>query len=106
MKFYLTPLRDAYLIEHDMWARYESDGRVTVGITALGVQLAGELYAYTPRVIGTASCKCVLADFGRNIRLCALFLNVIESACRAAANGCDSSRIANLIAVGNVSFVD
>jgi glycine cleavage system H protein len=43
-----------YLIEHDMWARYESDGRVTAGITALGVHMAGELYAYMPKAVGTA----------------------------------------------------
>lgn len=42
-----------YLVEHDMWARREADGSVTVGITELGAGMAGELYAYMPKAIDT-----------------------------------------------------
>jgi glycine cleavage system H protein len=33
-----------YLVEHDVWARLEGDGTATVGITALGIKLSGEIY--------------------------------------------------------------
>lgn len=33
-----------YLVEHDVWARLHSDGTATVGITALGIKLSGEIY--------------------------------------------------------------
>jgi glycine cleavage system H protein len=33
-----------YLVEHDVWARLEPDGTATVGITALGIKLSGEIY--------------------------------------------------------------
>jgi glycine cleavage system H protein len=33
-----------YLVEHDVWARAQDDGIATVGITALGIRLSGEIY--------------------------------------------------------------
>jgi len=33
-----------YLVEHDVWARDHGDGSATVGITALGIKLSGEIY--------------------------------------------------------------
>lgn len=33
-----------YLVEHDVWARLHDDGSATVGITALGIKLSGEIY--------------------------------------------------------------
>ena len=33
-----------YLVEHQVWARVEGDGTATVGITALGIAQAGEIY--------------------------------------------------------------
>ena len=42
-----------YLIEHQVWARLEGDGVATVGITALGIALAGEIYMCRPKQRGT-----------------------------------------------------
>ena len=41
------------LCEHDVWARLHEDGTATVGITALGVRLSGEIYMCRPRPVGT-----------------------------------------------------
>lgn len=43
-----------YLVEDQVWARLEGDGSATVGITALGVQLAGEIYMCRPKGVGVA----------------------------------------------------
>lgn len=43
-----------YDIPHQMWARLEEGGLVAVGITALGIALAGEIYMCRPRRVGTA----------------------------------------------------
>lgn len=42
-----------YLVEHDVWARIEGDGTATVGITALGIKLSGEIYMCRARPVGT-----------------------------------------------------
>ena len=42
-----------YLVDEDMWAQPLADGRVRVGITALGAQLAGEFFAFMPKAVGT-----------------------------------------------------
>lgn len=42
-----------YLVEHQVWARPESDGSVTVGITALGVHLSGEVFMARAKAPGT-----------------------------------------------------
>lgn len=42
-----------YLVEHDVWARVEANGAVTVGITALGIKLSGEIYMCRPKPVGT-----------------------------------------------------
>ncbi len=41
-----------YLIEHQVWARLDDDGLVTMGITALGVRLSGEIYMCRPKGVG------------------------------------------------------
>jgi glycine cleavage system H protein len=41
-----------YHVEHQVWARPEGDGLVRVGITALGVRLAGDLYMCRPKGVG------------------------------------------------------
>ena len=41
-----------YLVEHQTWARLEPDGRATVGITAMGIRLAGEIYMCRPKSVG------------------------------------------------------
>ena len=43
-----------YLIEHQVWARLHADGTATVGITALGIRLAGEIYMARPKGVGVA----------------------------------------------------
>ena len=43
-----------YLVEHQTWARFQADGRVRVGITALGIRLSGEIYMCRPQRVGTA----------------------------------------------------
>lgn len=41
-----------YHVEHQVWARHEADGQVTVGITALGIKLSGEIYMCRPKGVG------------------------------------------------------
>lgn len=41
-----------YHVEHQTWARIEADGTVTVGITALGIKLSGEIYMCRPKPVG------------------------------------------------------
>jgi glycine cleavage system H protein len=43
-----------YLVEHDVWARLHDDGTATVGITALGIRLSGEIYMCRPKDVGMA----------------------------------------------------
>ncbi|MBI5716417.1 MAG: glycine cleavage system protein H [Burkholderiales bacterium] len=45
-----------YLVEHQVWARLEDDGAAArVGITALGIHLAGgEIYMARPKMVGAA----------------------------------------------------
>ncbi|MBT9490153.1 MAG: glycine cleavage system protein H [Rubrivivax sp.] len=42
-----------YLVADQVWARLGADNTATVGITALGVQLAGEVYMCRPKSVGT-----------------------------------------------------
>ncbi len=42
-----------YLVEHQTWARLEGDGTATVGITALGIRLSGEIYMCRAKRVGT-----------------------------------------------------
>lgn len=41
-----------YNIENNVWARRESDGTVTAGLTSYAGSLAGEIVAYTPKKVG------------------------------------------------------
>ncbi|HTP72154.1 MAG TPA: glycine cleavage system protein H [Burkholderiaceae bacterium] len=43
-----------YHVEHQTWARVEADGTATVGITALGIRLSGEIYMCRPKAVGQA----------------------------------------------------
>ena len=47
------PLDLHYLVEHDVWARLHDDGTATVGITALGIKLSGEIYMCRPKSVGS-----------------------------------------------------
>jgi glycine cleavage system H protein len=42
-----------YLVEHDVWARFEGEHEAVVGITALGIKLSGEIYMCRPRPVGS-----------------------------------------------------
>jgi len=42
-----------YLVEHDVWARLHGDGTATVGITALGIKLSGEIYMCRVKPLGS-----------------------------------------------------
>jgi glycine cleavage system H protein len=42
-----------YHVEEQVWARLEGEGFATVGITALGIGLAGEIYMCRPKAPGS-----------------------------------------------------
>ena len=42
-----------YLPDEQVWARLHDDGTATVGITALGIHLAGEIYMCRPKAVGS-----------------------------------------------------
>jgi glycine cleavage system H protein len=42
-----------YLVDHQVWARVHADATATVGITALGIRQAGEIYMCRPRGVGS-----------------------------------------------------
>lgn len=46
-----------YLIDKHIWARYESDSVVTVGITDVAQHLAGKVIAVSPKKVGKALAK-------------------------------------------------
>jgi glycine cleavage system H protein len=60
------------MTEHDVWARLHSDGTATVGITALGVRLSGEIYMCRPRPVGTE------VDAGRAIAVVELAKAIVS----------------------------
>jgi glycine cleavage system H protein len=58
----------AYNIENNAWARKESDGTVTVGVTSYACSLAGEVVSYTPKKVGKAIDKdksCATVESGK-----------------------------------------
>lgn len=61
-----------YLIEHQVWARLDADGLATVGITRLGVQLAGELYMCRPKSVGSEVAQ------GRSIAVVELAKSIVS----------------------------
>jgi glycine cleavage system H protein len=42
-----------YQVEDQVWAREEADGSVSVGITALGIRLSGEVFMCRPKRVGS-----------------------------------------------------
>jgi glycine cleavage system H protein len=48
----LHPPELHYLVDHQVWARLHDDGSATVGITALGIKLAGEIYMARAKGVG------------------------------------------------------
>lgn len=53
LRGYAFPDELWYLPEWDTWARLESNGEVTVGISSLGVALSGEMYMCRPKSVGS-----------------------------------------------------
>lgn len=41
-----------YAPEHSLWLREEADGSVTLGLTAYGCALYGQIFAFTPKRVG------------------------------------------------------
>ena len=66
------PLELHYLIEHQVWARVHGDGTATVGITALGVQLSGEIYMARPKGVG------VMVEQGRAVAVVELAKSIVS----------------------------
>lgn len=46
-----------YAPEHSLWLREEADGSVTLGLTAYGCALYGQIFAFTPKRVG-ARIEC------------------------------------------------
>ncbi|MBW0172409.1 MAG: glycine cleavage system protein H [Hydrogenophaga sp.] len=61
-----------YLVEHQVWARLDGDDLATVGITSLGIQLAGEIYMCRPKTIGSA------VEQGRSIAVVELAKSIVS----------------------------
>lgn len=61
-----------YHIEHQVWARPEHDGLFTVGITALGIRLSGEIYMCRPKGVGVA------VEQGRSIGVVELAKSIVS----------------------------
>ena len=57
-----------YHIENNIWARRESDGNVTVGLTAYACSLAGQIVSFTPKKVGKDVKKdksCATVESGK-----------------------------------------
>jgi len=61
-----------YLVEHQVWARLDDGNRATVGITALGIRLAGEIYMCRPKAVGSA------VEQGRSIAVVELAKSIVS----------------------------
>ena len=61
-----------YLVEHQVWARLDGDGLATVGITSLGIRLAGEIYMCRPKMVGTQ------VDQGRSVGVVELAKSIVS----------------------------
>lgn len=61
-----------YLIEHQVWARVHGDGSATVGITALGIRLAGEIYMCRPKSPGSQVAQ------GRSVAVVELAKSIVS----------------------------
>lgn len=64
-----------YLVEHDVWARLEPDGTATVGITALGIKLSGEIYMCRAKPVGS------VVEQGRSVAVVELAKAIVSVKC-------------------------
>lgn len=61
-----------YHVEHQVWARIDAPDLVTVGITALGIRVSGEIYMCRARPLGTA------VEQGRSIGVVELAKSIVS----------------------------
>jgi glycine cleavage system H protein len=61
-----------YLIEHQVWACFHPNGVARVGITSLGIALAGEIYMCRAKGAGT------LVEQGRSIAVVELAKSIVS----------------------------
>jgi glycine cleavage system H protein len=61
-----------YHVEHQVWARVDAPDLVTVGITALGIRLSGEVYMCRAKPVGTA------VEQGRSIGVVELAKSIVS----------------------------
>ena len=57
-----------YSVENNVWARVESDGTVTVGMTSYAASLAGQIVSFTPKKAGKDVKKdksCATVESGK-----------------------------------------
>lgn len=57
-----------YNVENNVWARRESDGTATIGLTAYAASLAGQIVSYTPKKVGKDVKKdksCATVESGK-----------------------------------------
>lgn len=60
-----------YLVEHDVWAREDADGALTIGLTSLGGHISGEFLDFMPKPIGTVVERdraCAALEMSKTIR--------------------------------------
>lgn len=62
-----------YCVEHQVWARLHGDGTATVGITSLGIALAGgEIYMCRPKAVGA------VVEAGRSLAVVELAKSIVS----------------------------
>ena len=62
-----------YHVEHQVWARVdEAAGEAVVGITSMGIRLAGEIYMCRPRTVGSG------VEQGRSVAVVELAKSIVS----------------------------
>jgi glycine cleavage system H protein len=62
-----------YHVEHQVWAAVdEGSGVATVGITSMGIRLAGEIYMCRPKLVG------VVVEQGRSVAVVELAKSIVS----------------------------
>lgn len=61
-----------YQVDDQVWARAQDDGSFTVGITALGIELSGEVFMCRPKRVGTP------VERGRSVAVVELAKSIVS----------------------------
>lgn len=61
-----------YHAEHQVWARPEGDDAACIGITSMGIRLAGEIYMCRPKPVGAA------VEAGRSLAVVELAKSIVS----------------------------